>query len=155
MTEQIDAQEQMKGVKSEDLIKLMGLRTTRAESLGYPVRFCPSDDFEEILQDEGFDEVRRPHIDGLICMDVKDYERGIYIREDTDLAFQLCALIHETLHAEMPHWDEPTVHTSTWMEMERIRKDPAAAIEMMDEFARQHPIKPPLKKPPLKKRAKS
>ncbi len=131
----MNATEQLKDVRPEDLIKLIEVWTNRAKTLGFLVRFYPSHDFDEILQDEGFDEECRPNIDGIICMDKEDYDRGIYIREDADLASQLCAVIHETLHAERPDWDEPMVHAATLCEMERIScaahtgagLDPAAA----------------------------
>jgi hypothetical protein len=94
------------------------------------VRFYPSADFDEILEEE-FSAEKVPNIEGVIFMDADDPDRGIYIREDIHLASQLCALIHETLHAEQPHWNEATVHAATRVEMERIKEDPLGAVDMM------------------------
>jgi len=125
------AEDQLNGVTPENLTKLIELWVRQAKALGYRVRFYPSADFDEILEEEGFSAEEVPNIEGVIFMDADDPDRGIYIREDIHPASQLCALIHETLHAEQPHWDEAEVHAATWVEMERIKEDPLGAVDML------------------------
>src|SRR5450631_2556173 len=124
------AEDQLNGVTPEDLTKLIELWIRQAKALGYRVRFYPSVDFDEILEEELSAE-KVPNIEGVIFMGADDPDRVIYIREDIHPASQLCALIHETLHAEQPHWDEAVVHAATWVEMERIKEDPLGAVDMM------------------------
>jgi hypothetical protein len=117
------AEDQLNGVTPENLTKLIELWVRQAKALGYRVRFYPSADFDEILEEEEFSAEKVPNIEGVIFMDADDPDRGIYIREDIHPASQLCALIHETLHAEQPHWNEATVHAATLVQMERIKED--------------------------------